>query len=160
MNEYVDYINELKTNNEPMMMVYDSFRGHLEETVKKKFRESDISLAVIPGGLTSICQPLDVAINKPFKDNLRKEWHLWMANGGSGETANGNLRRARLSDVCGWVKRSWEQISNEVIIQSFKTCKISSSLDEDMDDFDEIIQNSDKENEEEFEIEMCNPQAR
>ncbi|CAB4403177.1 unnamed protein product [Rhizophagus irregularis] len=56
-------------------------------------------LQFIPGGLTSICQPLDVAINKPFKDNLRKEWHLWMANGGAGETTAGNLRRAKYSDV-------------------------------------------------------------
>lgn len=161
MIEYVNYINKLKTsNNESMMMVYDSFRGHLEETVKKKFCESGIDLAIIPGGLTSICQPLDFAINKPFKNNLRKEWHLWMANGGAGETAARNLRCARLSDVCGWVKRSWEQISNEMIIQSFKTCKISNSLDEDIDDFDEIIQNSDKENEEGLEIEMCDLQAR
>ena len=73
MKEYVDYINELKTNSDPMMIVYDSFKGHLEESVKKKFCESGIDLAVIPGGLTSICQPLDVAINKLFKDNLRKE---------------------------------------------------------------------------------------
>lgn len=57
------------------MIVYDSFKGHLEESVKNKFRESDFDLVVIPGRLTSICQPLDVAI-KPFKDNLRKEWHL------------------------------------------------------------------------------------
>ena len=52
---------------------------------------------------------------------------------------------------------------NEVIIQSFKKCKISNSLDEleDEDDIDETIQDSDKENEEEeFEIEMCNLQAR
>ncbi|PKY46760.1 hypothetical protein RhiirA4_461715 [Rhizophagus irregularis] len=57
---YVDYLDE---------------EGHLEESVKNKFRESDFDLVVIPGRLTSICQPLDVAI-KPFKDNLRKEWHL------------------------------------------------------------------------------------
>jgi hypothetical protein len=45
-----------------------------------------------------------------------------MANGGAGLTAAGNLRRAtRLSDVCNWVKRSWESISPEIIIQSFKT---------------------------------------
>ena len=166
MIEYVDYLNELRTNSEPMMLVYDSFKGHLEESVKKKFRESGIDLAVIPGGLTSICQPLDVALNKPFKDNLRKEWHIWMANGGAGETAAGNLRRAKLSDVCGWVKRSWDNISEEVIIQSFKKCKISNELgNEDLDslseleneDIDEIIQDSDKENEE---IEMRDPQAR
>ena len=58
------------------MLVYDSFKGHLKASVKSKFHESDVHLAVIPGGLTSICQPLDVAINKPFKDYLRQEWHL------------------------------------------------------------------------------------
>ncbi|GBB99938.1 hypothetical protein RclHR1_03690011 [Rhizophagus clarus] len=90
----------------PAMIVYDSFRGHLEESVKARFNESNIDLAVISGGLTSICQPLDVAINKPFKDNLRKEWHLWMSSGGAGCTAAGNLCCARISDVCGWVKRA------------------------------------------------------
>ncbi len=128
MKKYVDYIKNL-TNNSPKMIVYDSFRGHLEESVKKKFRDCGFDLAVIPGGLTSICQPLDVTINKPFKDHLRKEWHLWMVNGGAGMTAAGNLRRAKLSDVCGWVKRAWEKIPDEMIIESFKTCKISSSLD-------------------------------
>ncbi|PKB93563.1 hypothetical protein RhiirA5_440935 [Rhizophagus irregularis] len=63
---------------------------HLKKSVKSKFRESDFDLVVILGRLTNIYQPLNVAI-KPFKDNLRKEWHLWMANGGAGETAAGNL---------------------------------------------------------------------
>ena len=102
MKNYIDYLVEEVDEPELLkMMVYDSFRGHLVESVKKKFCENGFDLAVIPGGLTSICQPLDVAINKLFKDNLRKEWHLWMANGGAGETAAGNLRRARLSEVCG-----------------------------------------------------------
>ena len=58
------------------MLVYDSFKGHLGESVKSKLHESGIDLAVIPGELTSICQPLDVSINKPLKDNFRKEWHI------------------------------------------------------------------------------------
>src|SRR4051794_23471706 len=147
MRNYVDYINESRTNSDPMMMVYDSFRGHLEESVKKKFHENGIDLAVIPGGLTSICQPLDVAINKPFKDNLRKEWHIWMSNGGAGETAKGNLRRAKISDVCGWVKRSWEGVSNEIIIESFKKCGISNALDDEIEfDDNSSYNSSDKEN--------------
>ena len=93
-----DYFNKIRMSRGQFrllaIMVYDSFRGHLEESVKKKFHESSIDLAVIPGGLTSICQPLDVALNKPFKDNLHKEWHIWMANGGAGETAH--ARRAAL----------------------------------------------------------------
>jgi len=105
MKEYVDYFNNNRSGD-PVMLVYDSFKGHLEASVKSKFCESDVHLAVIPGGLTSICQPLDVTINKPFKDYLHQEWHLWMGSGGVGITANGHLRRAKVSDVCGWVKRS------------------------------------------------------
>ncbi|CAG8800623.1 14332_t:CDS:2, partial [Cetraspora pellucida] len=48
-----------------------------------EFRSGNTDLAVIPGGLTSMCQPLDVCINKPFKDKLRNYWHEWMVNGGS-----------------------------------------------------------------------------
>ena len=61
------------------------------------------------------------------------------------------------------MKRSWDNIPDEVIIQSFKKCKISNSLDEleNEDDINETIQDSDKENEEEeFEIKMRDPQAR
>jgi hypothetical protein len=152
MKDYVEYlVDEINEPDLPKMMVYDSFKGHLEESVKEKFRENGFDLAVIPGGLTSICQPLDVAINKPFKDYLRKEWHLWMANGGAGETKNGNLRRAKLSEVCGWVKRAWDNISEETIIESFKKCGISNSLNELEDD--DIDENVDEENEE-FLIEM------
>ena len=113
----------------------------MEKSVKEKFRDYGFDLAVIPGGLTSLCQPLDVAINKPFKANLREEWYLWMATGGAGQTTKGNLRRAKFGDVCGWVKRSWDKIPNEIIINSFKTCGISNALD-DVEDFDdEIISN-------------------
>ena len=81
MIKYVDYLNNIRlkigTNGNSTMLVYDSFKSHLEESVKRKFCGSGINLAVIPGGLISICQPLDVSINKPFKDNLCKEWHVW-----------------------------------------------------------------------------------
>src|SRR5437763_13227761 len=110
MKKYVDYINDnlekMRISNAPTMIVYDSFRGHLEDSVKTKFRDKGIDLAVISGGLTSICQPLDVTINKPFKDNLCKEWHILIAGDGAGMTSSENLRQAKLSDVCEWVKHA------------------------------------------------------
>jgi len=72
MIKYVDYIKNL-INNNLAIIVYDSFKGYLEESVKKKFWDHDFDLAIIFSGLTSICQLLDIIINKPFKNNLHKE---------------------------------------------------------------------------------------
>ena len=49
------------------LLVLDSFRGHLVDSVKQKLNEEATNMAVIPGGLTSKLQPLDVAMNKSFK---------------------------------------------------------------------------------------------
>jgi len=54
------------------MLVLDSFRGHLNEDVKKKLQRGRTDTVVIPGGVTSILQPLDISINKPFKESLRR----------------------------------------------------------------------------------------
>ena len=45
----------------------------------KSWKQKNTDIAVIPGGLTSVLQPLDVSLNKPFKDNVRTLWMEWMA---------------------------------------------------------------------------------
>ncbi|CAG8602019.1 2181_t:CDS:2, partial [Ambispora gerdemannii] len=52
--------------------------------------------------LTIFCEYGQNRPNKPFKDNLYKEWHFWMASGGVGQTTS-NLRHAKLGDVYVWV---------------------------------------------------------
>ena len=46
----------------------DSFKAHKTGQVKRSFKSENTDLAVISGGLTSVLQPLDVCLNKPFKD--------------------------------------------------------------------------------------------
>ena len=72
-----------------------------------------------------------------------------MVNGDAELTAGGNFQHAKIGDMCGWVKRSWEQISDKVIINSFKNCHISDVLD-DLNISDDDLKNSDKENEDEI----------
>jgi len=57
--------------NQPSVLVLDSFKGHLSDSVKNQLRKMNTELLVIPGGITSVLQPLDVSINKPFEDRLR-----------------------------------------------------------------------------------------
>ena len=52
------------------LLVLDSFRGHLVDSVKQQFISKKTDLAVIPGGLTSKLQPLDVMINHSFKSKV------------------------------------------------------------------------------------------
>jgi hypothetical protein len=41
---------------------------------KKRVKDLNMQLAVIPEGLTSELQPLDTSINKPFKAFMHEEW--------------------------------------------------------------------------------------
>ncbi|GFS53788.1 hypothetical protein TNCV_731621 [Trichonephila clavipes] len=49
--------------------------SHLTDNTKKLLTECNTDIAVIPGELTSLVQPLDVRINKPFKQSLKRQWN-------------------------------------------------------------------------------------
>lgn len=75
----------------PSILVLDAFRCHLAESVKKLLRDCGTELVVIPGGMTSQLQPLDVCINKPFKDAVKRCYAEWMRSGGPAVTPTGRL---------------------------------------------------------------------
>ena len=52
----------------------DQFKAHVTESTKRLASKLKTHLAVIPGGLTSQLQPLDVSVNKPFKGFMHEEW--------------------------------------------------------------------------------------
>jgi len=120
--------------NKRSMLVWDMFRAHLTDDVKKTARKNKVDLCVIPGGLTSMVQPLDVSINKPFKDRMRKQWTEWMTSGEAKCTAGGNLMKPDILLVCTWVKLAWDDIPVDIITRSFLKCGISNSLDGEEDD--------------------------
>jgi len=62
--------------NQPSILVLDAFKGHLTDSMKNRLRKMKTELVVIPGGMTSVLQPMDVSINKPFKDRLRQQYDL------------------------------------------------------------------------------------
>jgi hypothetical protein len=66
--------------NQPSMLVLDAFKGHVTDSVKDQFHKMKTELVVIPGGITSVLQPMDVSINKSFKDRLRQQYLTWNAD--------------------------------------------------------------------------------
>lgn len=115
------------------MLVLDAFRGHLTASVKEALRDGKTDLVVIPGGMTSTLQPLDVVLNKPFKDRVRALYSEWMA-GDNPRTPTGRLRRPPLATVSGWVSEAWRSLPEEMVVRAFKKCCISNALDGTEDD--------------------------
>ena len=60
--------------DERSLLVWDSFHGNLTDSVKSNLQRWKTNVAVIPGGLTPLLQPLDKCLNKPFKDNIKRKY--------------------------------------------------------------------------------------
>ena len=113
------------------LLVCDMFEVHVTESVKTALTRENTNLAVIPGGLTSILQPLDVSLNKPFKDGVRKRW---MAEGIHEFTASGCQKKLSEELILSWIAGAWQDISEEMIESSFLKCGVTNSLDGTEDD--------------------------
>ena len=55
-------------------LIIDKSPSHLTEASLAKMKNDKNLLSFIPKGLTRFIQPLDVSINKPFKNALKKEY--------------------------------------------------------------------------------------
>ena len=86
------------------MLCLDAFRGHLTHEIKNKIHRLKSELVVIPAGMRSAFQPLDVSVNKPFKARLSEQYDRWISS-------------------------AWTRIPAELVTKSFKKCCISNALD-------------------------------
>ena len=106
------------------MLVMDSMRAHITDTVKQAVKGRNSIPAVIPGGTTKYLQPLDISVNRPFKNTIRSEWERWMTSGEKSFTKTGRMRRATYAQVCEWVLSAWGQITTSTITNGFKKAGI------------------------------------
>lgn len=109
------------------LLFLDSFTAHLTEAVKEAFRQSNTTVAVIPGGCTSILQPLDVSLNKPIKGYLRQSWEHYMLDNSSPHV---NTPKPSKQLIVNWIEEANHMIdSNKCIVKkSFLVTGLSNSL--------------------------------
>ncbi|CAJ0600046.1 unnamed protein product [Cylicocyclus nassatus] len=121
------------------LLILDSARCHLTEDVRELFKEHS-KITVIPGGMTKYLQPLDVGINKPFKDNLRAGWERWMADPARARYTTGGARKRMTYGEAALVYESFNANTEETTANSFTKALDDEPIIEGMnEDFDALI---------------------
>jgi len=98
-------------------LLWDSFSGHKSVAVKERLET--VYHTFIPPRTTAVCQPLDVGVNKPFKDKLKDRWNAWSGHG-MGLTKTGCWKSASVEQLLKWIHEAWQEITTVTILNSFR----------------------------------------
>ena len=126
----VNWASELGLPDHNALLTLDSFRAHTTDMIEKKMKENGTTQCIIPGGCTSKLQPLDVSINKPFKQVLKGCWTNFIHTAVA-EAADqaAKTKTASKQQVLDWVVEAWKKIKEkkDLIIKSFQVTGIIST---------------------------------
>ncbi|CAL9695003.1 unnamed protein product [Knipowitschia caucasica] len=116
------------------LLVMDSMRAHVTESVRAEIQKNNCLPAVIPADTTKHLQPLDVSVKRAFKVSLRAQWETWMTSGDKSFTKTGHMRRASLAQVCQWVLTAWTSVRGSTITSGFRQAGLLCDEEEDEED--------------------------
>ncbi len=124
--------------NVRLVFILDQAKMHTAKIITSLLDEykNFMSYFFIPSGCTFLLQPLDVSVNKPLKDRLRKRFLTWFQEIGStnsNETASGYFRPPQYGILAQWLLEEFQNIPKEILIKSFKVCGLTSKLDHSED---------------------------
>ena len=108
---------------EETVFLRNCFSVHLLAEIVARLESVNVHQIVIPPGMTGELQPLDVGINKPFKDYVREEYRQWRM-GNISFTAKGYIKKPGKKEFLQFVSKAWEKVSESVVRNSFYAARI------------------------------------
>ena len=139
MEQYLQFIwqpyvektpEELGLPDHDSLLMLDSFKAHITEKIETRMKEHGTTHCVIPGGCTSKLQPLDVSLNKPFKQVMKGCGANFIHTAvGEASDKDGKIKTASKQQVFNWVVEAWEMMKKrkELITKSFQVTGITST---------------------------------
>lgn len=138
----VPYINKVRADlgkpDQKALVILDVFRAHRVDILRQKMTDSGIALVYVPAACTDQLQPLDLSVNKEFKDEQKHCFHRWYADevvsqmdameNESGEEADPSrvsvdLKLSRVKPLHGnWLITAFQSVQNKpsIIIDGFR----------------------------------------
>jgi hypothetical protein len=113
------------------ILLADVHRAQQTDGVKALLTKKMTSLCNIPPGCTSRVQVVDVMVNKPFKDEVRRLFEDHLDKNLESYVEGKISASARRVLMTKWVGAAWSKVGKmkESIVRSFKKCGLSVALD-------------------------------
>ena len=112
------------------LLIWDAYKCHISQATRKETDKMKLHTATIPGGCTKFILAPDVVWNASFKSYLRRSYDTWLSEPSVHEyTKGGNLKPPSRSLLCQWIKEAWNDIPEERIRDSFRSCAITTKTD-------------------------------
>ncbi|KAJ0393322.1 hypothetical protein P43SY_001892 [Pythium insidiosum] len=115
-NEKVVWCPDL---DDSRVLLIDSYGVHKMDTVTSLLNDSNTQVEYIPPGMTGVCQPMDVAVMKVFKDQLRRSYLSYCIDNPLPATTA--IRRALITQL---VYDAWDAVPPQTILNGFVKCGI------------------------------------
>ncbi|GAU95826.1 hypothetical protein RvY_07373 [Ramazzottius varieornatus] len=96
----------------------DQFSIHEMDENVDSLEWRNVQQILIPPGMTGQWQPVDVSVNKPFKDYFKEEYRNWRKNN-INFSKSGYIQKPNRRHFVQFISDAWEKITPEVVQGSF-----------------------------------------
>jgi hypothetical protein len=130
-------------------LLMDEFASHMTAKVKLAIYACDSEIDFIIAGYTSKLQVLDVGLNRPYKDEYRRQFEQFMVTS--------NTAKPHRQDVANWAWNAWKTVNTSMILNTWR--RVIAFGDEEEADEEEMIYESDDDEEIVYMDELVNPEV-
>lgn len=73
---YVEQQREM-VGDKPALAIMDNFKGQVTTKINNLLEANNIHVCLLPPNTTDVLQPMDISVNKPAKDYLKRKFEEW-----------------------------------------------------------------------------------
>ena len=74
---YVEAVREDVGDDKAALVIIDNFKGQVTEAVTSLLDANNIHVCLLPPNTTDLLQPMDIAVNKPAKEFIKRRFEQW-----------------------------------------------------------------------------------
>ena len=144
--------------DKPALVIMDNFKGQITAAINELLESHNIHVTLLPPNTTDLLQPMDISVNKPAKDFLKRKFEEWYCEQVTEQLEGNDMGEVELQPVnlnlsilkelgAKWLVEMVDYVRDnpQFIVKGFIKAGILGALDGNVNDL-----SSDEEDEDEY----------